>query len=158
MPTLRRDQVEDLLYAEARLLDEGRYAEWYRGLTDDVVYWLPLDGEGADPDRQISIVYDNAARLRDRVDRLATGLAHAQSPPSKTRRLISNVQLEESSESSARVMSAFILFELRRGRERTFAGRYEHRLRFEDGCWKIAAKKAVLVNNGEVIDNLTFLV
>ena len=63
-----------------------------------------------------------------------------------------------SEENAATVLSAFILYELRRGKERIFAGRYEHRMRFEDGRWKIAAKKAVLVNNDEVIDNLTFIV
>jgi hypothetical protein len=43
-----------------------------------------------------------------------------------------------------------------RGKDRVFAGSCEHRMRFEDGGWKIAAKKVVLVNNDEVIDNLTF--
>jgi len=47
---------------------------------------------------------------------------------------------------------------LRQAQQRIFAGRYQHRLRFEDGRWKIASKKAVLVNNDEVIDNLTFIV
>jgi ketol-acid reductoisomerase len=42
--------------------------------------------------------------------------------------------------------------------QRIFTGLYEHRMRFEDGRWKIAAKKTVLVNDDEVIDNLTFLV
>ena len=59
---------------------------------------------------------------------------------------------------TATVSSAFILYELRRGRERVFAGRYEHSLRRVEGNWKIATKKAVLINNDEVIDNLTFIV
>ncbi|HLW70278.1 MAG TPA: aromatic-ring-hydroxylating dioxygenase subunit beta [Candidatus Binataceae bacterium] len=158
MAGLQRSHAEDLLYAEARLLDEGRYADWLNSLTDDITYWIPMGGEGGDPARAISIVYDNGARLRDRVARLGTGLAHAQSPPSKTRRLIANVQIEETTDAAAKVASAFILYELRRGRERVFAGRYEHQMRFEAGRWKIAAKKAILVNNDEVIDNLTFIV
>ncbi|MGH7838393.1 MAG: aromatic-ring-hydroxylating dioxygenase subunit beta [Candidatus Binataceae bacterium] len=158
MARLERAQAEDLLYAEARLLDEGRYADWLNTLTDDVTYWVPMGGDGADPAQAISIIYDDPARLRDRVARLATGLAHAQNPPSKTRRLIANVQIEETADGAAKVASGFILYELRRGRERIFAGRYEHQMRLEDGCWKIAAKKAILVNNAEVIDNLTFIV
>ena len=59
---------------------------------------------------------------------------------------------------AVQVVSTFILYELRRGRERVYAGQYQHRLRFEDGRWKIAVKKTVLVNNDEVIDNLTFIV
>ena len=158
MPELSRFDAEDLLYAEARLLDERRYAEWLAMLTADASYWIPQNGEGGDPSHEISIVYDDAARLQDRVARLGTGMAHAQNPPSKTRRFISNVQIVETEENRATISSVFLMYELRRGRERIFAGRYEHRMRYEDGRWKIAAKKAGLVNNDEVIDNLTFIV
>jgi 3-phenylpropionate/cinnamic acid dioxygenase small subunit len=158
MAKLTRSEAEDILYAEARLLDERHYDEWLKMLTADAVYWLPCNGDGADPNREVALVYDTFARLRDRVDRLASGVAHAQSPPSKTKRLLSNVQVDASEENLATVLSAFILYELRRGKERIFAGGYEHRMRFEDGGWKILAKKAVLVNNDEVIDNLTIIV
>jgi 3-phenylpropionate/cinnamic acid dioxygenase small subunit len=158
MATLDRSQAEAVLYAEARLLDEGRYTEWLTMLTEDAEYRIPCNGEGGDPRNEISIVYDDVARLRDRVERLGSGLAHAQSPPSKTCRLVANVEIEQSSDNQAKVVSSFMLYELRRGRDRVFAGRYDHQMRFEDGRWKIAAKKAVLVNNDEVIDNLTFIV
>jgi 3-phenylpropionate/cinnamic acid dioxygenase small subunit len=158
MARLSRSEAEDILYNEARLLDEIRYRDWLAMLTNDATYWMPCNGDGIDPTREVTLVYDNFARLSDRVDRLTSGVAHAQSPPSKSKRLISNVQVDGSEENSATVISGFILYELRRGKERIFAGRYEHRMRFEDGRWKIAAKKAVLVNNDEVIDNLTFIV
>jgi len=114
--------------------------------------------EGADPNREVAIVYDDMPRLTGRIERLTSGGAHAQSPPSKTQRVVSNVQLEESAENSATVRCTFIMYELRRSKERIFAGRGEYRIRCEDGRWKIAGKKAVLVNNAEVIDNLTFIV
>jgi 3-phenylpropionate/cinnamic acid dioxygenase small subunit len=158
MPTLSRAEAEDLLYREARLLDDRRYADWIAMLTEDAIYWIPTNGDGGDPKRTISLVYDDMTRLRDRLARLDSGIAHAQSPPSMTKRLISNVQLEQSADNVAAVHSAFIMYELRRGKERVFAGRYEHRFRLEDGHWKIAAKKIILANNDEVIDNLTFIV
>src|SRR6516165_305741 len=158
MASLSRQQAEEILFEEARILDDRRYDDWFATLTDDVIYWVPCNGEGLDPDREISLVYDDYPRLRDRVDRLNSGVAHAQSPPSKTCRLISNVAIEQTSLDAATINSAFLLFELRRGRQRLFAGRYHHRLRWEGGRWKIASKKAVLVNNNEVIDNLTFIV
>ena len=157
MLRLSRSEAEDILYAEARLLDDCRYHEWLGMLTADAVYWMPCNGDGVDPNREVALVYDTHAKLQDRIARLSSGVAHAQSPPSKTKRLVSNVQVEDSSENLT-VFSAFILYELRRGKERVFAGRYQHRMRFEDRCWKIAAKKVVLVNNDEVIDNLTFIV
>jgi 3-phenylpropionate/cinnamic acid dioxygenase small subunit len=158
MATLVRQQAEDILFAEARLLDHRRYNEWFMMLSDDVVYWVPCNGEGIDPDREISLIYDDHARLCDRIGRLNTGVAHSQSPPSKTCRLISNVLIEPTHGDAVGVRSAFFLYELRHGQQRIFAGHYQHRLRFDNGLWKIAWKKAVLVNNDEVIDNLTFIV
>jgi len=158
MATLVRPQAEDILFDEARLLDQRRYDEWFMMLSDDVVYWVPCNGEGIDPNREISLIYDDYDRLRDRIGRLNTGVAHSQSPPSKTCRLISNVQIDQTSDATASTTSAFVLYELRHARQRIFAGRYYHQLRFEEGGWKIALKKAVLVNNDEVIDNLTFIV
>jgi benzoate/toluate 1,2-dioxygenase subunit beta len=158
MARLSRQEAEGILFEEARILDERRYDEWFGMLTADAIYWVPCNGEGIDPNREISLVYDDHARLRDRIDRLNSGVAHAQSPPSRTCRLISNVQIEQASDETAEIASAFFLYELRHARQRVFAGRYQHRLRFEDGRWKIVSKKAVLVNNDEVIDNLTFIV
>jgi 3-phenylpropionate/cinnamic acid dioxygenase small subunit len=158
MSSLGRQQAEEILFEEARILDDRRYDEWFAMLTDDAIYWVPCNGEGLDPNREISLVYDDHARLRDRIDRLGSGVAHAQNPPSKTCRLISNVQLEQTADDAASITSAFFLYELRHTRQRVFAGRYYHRLRFEGGRWKIASKKAVLINNDEVIDNLTFIV
>lgn len=158
MVSLSRQNAEEILFEEARILDDRRYDEWLTMLTDDAIYWVPCNGEGIDPNREISLVYDDHARLRDRIDRLNSGVAHAQSPPSKTCRLISNVQIQPTSTGAAAITSAFMLYELRQSRQRIFAGHYVHRLRLESDGWKIAWKKAVLVNNDEVIDNLTFIV
>ena len=158
MASLNRQQAEELLFEEARILDDRRYNEWFAMLTPDAIYWVPCNGEGTDPNSEISLIYDDHSRLSDRIGRLNTGVAHAQSPPSKTCRLISNVQIDQTSDATASTTSAFVLYELRHARQRIFAGRYYHQLRFEEGGWKIALKKAVLVNNDEVIDNLTFIV
>jgi 3-phenylpropionate/cinnamic acid dioxygenase small subunit len=158
MPILTRSEAEDLLYREARLLDDLRHQEWLAMLDENATYWIPCNGEGTDPNREISLVFDDKHRLTDRIGRLQSGLAHAQNPPSRTKRLVSNVEIENVTENAATVLSGFILYELRRGKERVFAGRYEHRLHLVDGTWKIASKKVVLMNNDEVIDNLTFIV
>ncbi len=158
MSLLTRAEAEVILYTEARMLDERRYREWLATLTADATYWVPANGDGVDPKREVAIVYDDMPLLTDRIERLTSGGAHAQSPPSKTRRVVANVQIEASAENSATVLCAFIMYELRRSKERVFAGRGEYRIRRDGGRWKIAGKKAVLVNNAEVIDNLTFIV
>src|SRR5215469_14369458 len=96
MPNLSRSEAEDILYREARLLDDRCYREWLELFGEDARYWIPCNGEGTDPEREITLVYDDLPRLRDRVERLASGVAHAQTPPSRTKRLISNVEVDNS--------------------------------------------------------------
>ena len=49
MARLSRPEAEDILYSEARLLDERRYDDWLAMLTADAVYWMPCNGDGVDP-------------------------------------------------------------------------------------------------------------
>ena len=87
--------VAELLYREARLADEARYAEWLALWTDDGVYWVPATTEpDADPERQLSHIYDNRARIETRVKLLQTGVRYSQEPASRMRRLISNIEVE----------------------------------------------------------------
>jgi 3-phenylpropionate/cinnamic acid dioxygenase small subunit len=151
-------QVENFLYREARLMDEHAYDEWLSLWTDDALYWVPCNDDDIDPQRHVSIIYDNRPRLEDRIDRLKSGAAYAQDPKSRLRRVVSNIEVEEGENGEITVYSNFNLTELRRSRQDTFAGRTVHKLRAQGSSFKIAYKKVLLVNNDEVIDNLTFLI
>ena len=59
--------IEKFLFREARLMDEHRYQEWLTLWASDAVYWVPCLHEDTDPLRQVSIIYDNRAKLEDRV-------------------------------------------------------------------------------------------
>ena len=87
-----RHTVEQFLYREARLADEGDYDAWEALWTDDALYWVPIDGEGGDPQRQMSVIYDNRSRISTRLKQLRTGKRYAQAPPSNLRRLLSNIE------------------------------------------------------------------
>jgi 3-phenylpropionate/cinnamic acid dioxygenase small subunit len=153
-----RHQIENFLYREARLMDEHAYNEWLALWTDDALYWVPSNRDDIDPMREVSIIYDDRKRLEDRIMRLKSGAAYAQDPKSRLRRVISNVEIEEEETGEVTVYSNFILTELRRSKQDVFAGRTIHRLRSQGSSFKIAYKKVLLVNNDEVIDNLTFLI
>ena len=155
---LDRHQIENFLYREARLMDENAYDDWFALWTDDALYWIPANADDIDPQRHVSIVYEDKARLEDRIERLKSGAAYAQDPKSRMRRVISNIEIEEGAQGEVIVYSNFNLTELRRSQQRTFAGRAIHKLRPEGSSFKIAYKKVLLVNNDEVISNLTFLV
>jgi len=153
-----RHQIENFLYREARLMDEHVYDEWLSLWTEDALYWVPCNDDDIDPQRHVSIIYDNRPRLEDRIERLKSGAAYAQEPKSRLRRVVANVEIEEGDNGEVTVYSNFNLTELRRSRQDTFAGRTIHKLRPQGASFKIAYKKVLLVNNDEVIDNLTFLI
>lgn len=153
-----RHQIENFLYREARLMDENAYDEWFALWTDDALYWVPANEDNIDPQRHVSIVYEDKVHLEDRIERLKSGAAYAQDPKSRMRRVISNIEIEEGENGEVTVYSNFNLTELRRSQQRTFAGRTIHKLRPEGNSFKIAYKKVLLVNNDEVIGNLTFLI
>jgi 3-phenylpropionate/cinnamic acid dioxygenase small subunit len=156
MPTLR-DRIEEFLYFEAMLIDDHRYADWLELWTRDGLYWVPSNSDDADPARQAMIIYDDYARLEERIYRLTSGSAWAQQPRSRTRRLISNVEVREDNGSYA-VESNCLIAELRRSKQDIFAARILHTLRPLGDSFQIALKKVLLLNNDDAIDNLTFLV
>ena len=139
-------------------MDEHRYDEWLALWTDDALYWVPSGRDDIDPKREISLIYDDRVRLQVRITRLKSGFAHAQEPKSRMRRVVSNIVTKEAENGDIDVFSNFLLIELRRGKQDTFAGRTVHRLRPDNGSFRLASKKVLLVNNDEYIDNLTFLI
>jgi len=138
-------------------MDENAYAEWLALWADDALYWIPCGPGEVDPVRQVSTIYDDRKRLEARVRRLLSGNAHAQAPPSRLRRVVSNIEIEEA-DGAIVTYSNFVLGEVRRGKQDVFIGRSTHKLRPVADDFKIFFKKVVLVNNDEYIDNLTFLV
>jgi 3-phenylpropionate/cinnamic acid dioxygenase small subunit len=154
--------VVEFIYREARLADEARYAEWLALWTDDGVYWVPATTDpGADPDKHISHIYDNRARIDTRVKLLQTGHRYSQEPASLMRRLISNIEVEKAADGGFIAESNFILAELSiqaKHQMHWWVGRTTHRLRLADGALKMSRKKVVLINAAEPLPNLSFLI
>jgi hypothetical protein len=90
---VRYHEISQFLYKEARLQDEHRYAEWEALWTDDAVYWVPANGEDTDPEQEMSIIYDNRSRIGLRIRQFFTGKRFSQSPQSRLRRVIANVEV-----------------------------------------------------------------
>jgi len=157
-----RQAAIEFVYREARLADEARYAEWHALWTDDAVYWVPATTDpAADPERHISHIYDNRARLDTRVKLLQTGHRYSQEPASLMRRLISNIEVERAENGDLVVASNFILAELSvqaKHEMHWWVGRTTHRLRRVDGALKLSQKTVVLVNAAEPLPNLSFLI
>src|ERR1051326_5828820 len=92
--TVSRAEIEDLFYHEADLLDSWRLDEWLTLLTDDATYYVPPnDKPDADARFTLFTIADDMVRLPERVIRVKDPSCPADSPPSRTRRLIGNVRI-----------------------------------------------------------------
>jgi p-cumate 2,3-dioxygenase beta subunit len=145
-PEVSRQQVEDFLYHEATLLDEWRLDEWLALLTEDARYEVPSnDRPEADPANTLFTIADDIRRIQARVTRLKDRNAHAEYPPSRTRRMIGNVRIVEQRDAELRVEANFVVYRFRREeRIREYVGRYRYRLRVTDDGFRIAKREAIL--------------
>ena len=141
-----RQQVEELLYEEAALLDSWRLDDWLKLLTEDAVYNVPSnDRPDADSRDTLFIIADDIRRIRARVTRLKDKSAHAEYPPSRTRRMLSNVRIVGRNGSALKVEANFIVHRFRRNEGiRAFVGHYRYDLRLDDGRLKIARREAII--------------
>jgi len=151
--------VTAFLYREARFQDEHQYEAWENLWTDDGVYWVPANGADIDPEKQMSIIYDNRSRIALRVRQLLTGKHFTQTPQSRLRRLVSNIELmDQQADGDIAVASNSMIFESSLRDDTIWAARNEYRLRHVDGELRMAYKKVTLVNNDKAIYTLSFLV
>jgi 3-phenylpropionate/cinnamic acid dioxygenase small subunit len=170
-------EVEQFLYREARLLDERRFAEWLALLTDDIHYWVgarsnryPRRSKAIsilDPERyveddmpkadELAILDEDRQTLGMRVERLDTGMAWAEDPPSRTRHLITNIEVAPGpAPLEIEAFSNFIVYRTRAETEQDlYVGARRDLLRRIDGDWKIAGRKVILDQNVLLAKNVS---
>lgn len=173
--TLR--EVEQFLYKEARLLDERRFNEWLALFTEDIRYWMaaktnryPKTSKAihiTDPDRYVEdelprenelvVIDDDKTTLSRRIARLATGFAWGEDPPSRTRHIITNVEVENGEASSElRVLSNFLVYRSRGETEQDFyMGARQDTLRRVGHELKVARRRIMLDQNVILAKNVS---
>jgi 3-phenylpropionate/cinnamic acid dioxygenase small subunit len=150
-------EVESFVYREASLQDHHEYDAWEALWTDDGVYWIPANGDDIDPEREMSIIYDNRSRIALRIRQFHTGIRIAQEPKSRLVRVVSNIEIVEQTADDIHVTANAIIFESATRRDTIWGARYEYALRRVDGKLRMARKKVVLVNNDKALPNMAFL-
>ncbi len=161
---VEQHRIEQFLFFEARLIDERRFAEWEALWVDEGIYWVPANGEDTDPSTQVSLIYDNRARMHNRVERYVGGKAISQQPPPRTVHVVGNVTIEPATppvsggEGVVRVVHSTVLVAESRPEARVdWVGRVLHHLVERDGDLRIALKKVVLVDNDRELTTIDFL-
>jgi p-cumate 2,3-dioxygenase beta subunit len=136
-----RAEVEDFLYREAALLDAWKLDEWLELLAEDATYRVPSnDRPDSDPKSALFTIADDIRRIRARVTRLKDPHAHAESPRSRTRRIISNVRI--TGRDPLAVEANFVVHRFRGNDDvRQYVGRYRYVFTPE---MKIRSREAIL--------------
>ena len=133
---------------EALLLDEMRFEEWFALLTEDIVYEMPVravlqggKGEFASGAYRIA---DRLPHIRARIDRLATGHAWAEEPPSRVVRCVGSITSSGVSERGGLLVdSAVVLYRVRGQNPEAdvMAYRRSDELLLENDAFRIARRR-----------------
>jgi 3-phenylpropionate/cinnamic acid dioxygenase small subunit len=165
-------EVEQFYYLEAELLDDGRYVDWLDLLADDLDYWMPTRTNRLRRQQALSVASRGEAAYYDetreslawRIRRFDSGMAWAEDPPSRTRRLVTNVRvthadpakLDGFTTDDLAVKSNFLLYRNRLEREENvFAGQRSDVLRRTDAGLVVARREVLLDANVLLAKNLS---
>lgn len=139
--------VQSFLNQEARYLDDRCLDEWLNFFADDLRYWMPLvtNRTGRDTGKEVSLFGevahfdDDKTSLTNRIKRLSTGMAWAETPASRTRHLVSNVEvIEQASDGTLKVRSNFLIYRSHLEYDfELFSGARHDCLRPHGDSWKI---------------------
>ncbi|MDR7523063.1 MAG: aromatic-ring-hydroxylating dioxygenase subunit beta [Armatimonadota bacterium] len=142
-----REELLEVLYLEAELLDEGRLDEWLDLLAEDVAYRMPIRltrerARSDDYSTDTQFFWDDRASLALRVQRLRTEFAWAEDPPSRTRHFISNVRVRPAGGDEVEVRSCVLIYR-NRGETTEFdliSGERQDVWRRAGGAWRLARR------------------
>jgi 3-phenylpropionate/cinnamic acid dioxygenase small subunit len=150
-------EVPAVVTREARLLDAREYEAWLELFSRRCIYWAPHRDVVGDPRVEPSLHFDDRRRMADRVALLRTGYVHAQAPPSRTCRIISNVECRAVDDDLVDVHSCLAVHEQRRGRNQLYVGRQFHRLERSEDVWRIKYRVLLLIDRDVSQGNTTFI-
>jgi len=156
---VNREAAFDLVYHEARLIDEKRFDEWYELFTDDARYWMPLTRGQPDGETHTSLFYEDKLLLKVRIERLRHPNAFSQQQPSFCQHVLQQPTLEPSAHAEQRliVRTSFLYVETQLDRQLMLAAVAYHHLVEVDGRLRIRLKKVELLNCDAALPSIQLL-
>lgn len=157
--SVTRDDIIDFIYAEARMLDEGRYSEWLDLWLPEGFYWMPLDYKQTDPVNATSLLYEDNFMLRLRVERLNGARTFSQKPKSRCHHVIQRPFVDEFDAEAGRFVTntSMHYVETRLDEQQLLAITATHELKLVEGKLRIANKKVELLNSDAAFGNIQLL-
>ncbi len=153
-PTLQ--DFEQFIFNEVRCIDERQWEKWLELFDEDGDYWIPLSSEDKNPRENLSIAYEDRVKLMLRCKRYSHPQFHAQSPPSRSSHMVSNVMLDAAEDDVGEylVHAQFTMREYRLEQRVDWAGTYSYRLRKNAESFKIKRKKVLLVDSEAILETI----
>ena len=157
--TPTREDLIDFVYAEARMLDEGRFADWLALWLPDGHYWMPLDYKQTDPETVTSLLYEDNFMLRLRVERLEGERTFSQKPKSRCHHVLNRPFVDEFDPQANRYVTTTSMHyvETRLDEQQLLAVTARHELKVIDGTIRIANKRVDLLNCDAAFGNIQLL-
>jgi len=149
----------ELVYREARLLDEKRFDEWYELFDDEALYWMPLARDQPLGEAHTSLLYEDKLLLKIRVERLRHPNAFSQQQPSFSQHVLQQPALEsgEADAGHCVIRTPFLYVESQLDRQLMLAGVAYHHLISREGAWRIQMKKVDLLNRDAALPSIQLL-
>ena len=152
------DELAAFLVHEAELLDGWRLDEWLALYAPDAIYWVPVEPGQTSGYEQVSHIHDDRRLLETRVRRFNHAMFHAQKPPSRTVRFVSNVRLgHDPLPGCVAVLSSYEVAEFRNERHRRFIGACRHDLLRGGNGWLIQRKRFDLIDSEAEQEGISIL-
>ena len=140
--------VTAFLFREARLLDEWQLPEWELLFADDGRYLVPpagVENAGtADPGIMLFLIADDRLRIHQRCLRLMKTSAHAEYPHSRTRHMLSNIEVLGEDAQGLRVSAYFSTYHVRQREVSVYMGQLLYVLLRSGDSFRIQEKRACL--------------
>ena len=158
------NDIAHFLIEEAHILDSGLYKQWVELLADDVMVMMPVrqtvsrkrgDGRGL-----LYWLHDDKDALTFKALRYLGDSAWGDDPPSRIRRMISNVRVHETAVPGEYLAQSYLLLQRNIGNQHTFSpfsARRDDTLRRHGDSWLIA-RREILVDQAVIGQpNLSFV-
>lgn len=139
---------------EARYLDDLDFAAWLTCFDKGLRYWMPIVSNriGRDVGNELTLpgelahFEDDFESLTNRVKRLQTGRAWAETPPGRTNHMVANVEVLGEEAGKVEVRSQFLIYRshLETDQEIFSGTRIDHLRPDDQTGWKVMNRKIIL--------------
>ncbi len=142
------EELREFVYHEADLLDKQRFDEWKALFTGDGFYWMPLEREQPDPVHHTSLIYDDAALMELRIERMKDPRAYSLIPAVYCNHLLSRPKIDTVDTEAQRfeVQANFLYTEVRGDVLHRLSGTSYYSLCREGDALKMRRKKVTIIN------------